>query len=103
MAGTATGRRAFWAVTAAQARLWSGLVLFAFATTHFSNHAFGLVSVDLMLAGQDIRTAVTRCVPGTVILITAALVHFGLGVARFLKARSARWACAPLSSLGLAC
>jgi adenylate cyclase len=85
--GTAASR---WPVSAAQLRLWSGLILFAFATTHFINHAFGLVSVDLMNAGQAVRTAVTRSPPGTAILVLAAAVHFGFGVAKFLKARTWR-------------
>ncbi len=75
---------------AAKLRLWSGLVLFAFATGHFINHGFGLVSLDLMQAGQDLRTTFTRSLPGSAILILAALVHFVLGVAKFLKARTWR-------------
>lgn len=71
-------------------RLWSGLILFGFATTHFINHAFGLVSLDMMQAGQDLRTSITRSTPGTAILIAAALVHFSLGVAKFLMARTWR-------------
>jgi adenylate cyclase len=33
-------------------RLISGLVLFAFAATHFLNHALGLVSLEAMHAMQ---------------------------------------------------
>lgn len=79
-----------WPVRAAELRLWSGLILFGFATTHFINHAFGLVSLDMMQAGQDLRTSITRSTPGTAILIAAALVHFSLGVAKFLMARTWR-------------
>jgi len=35
-----------------QIRLWTGLVLFTYLTTHFLNHALGLVSLDAMAAGQ---------------------------------------------------
>jgi adenylate cyclase len=73
-----------------QVRLWSGLILFAFATTHFVNHAMGLVSLEAMQAGQDLRTAVTRSAPGRAILVTALLVHFALGVMTLLKARTWR-------------
>jgi adenylate cyclase len=76
--------------TAAQLRLASGLVLFAFASTHFLNHAAGLVSIDLMESVRDIRTAITRSAPGTIILLTAAITHFVLGVWRFLKRRTLR-------------
>lgn len=75
---------------APQLRIASGLVLFAFATTHFINHAFGLISLDLMQWGQDARALVTRSLPGTVLLIAAATVHFLLGLAKFLRVRSWR-------------
>ena len=79
-----------WPIDGAKLRLWSGLILFCFATTHFINHAFGLVSVELMQTGQDLRTAFTRSTIGTTILLTAAIVHFLLGIAKFLKARTLR-------------
>jgi adenylate cyclase len=34
-----------------QIRLWSGIVLFTYLTTHFVNHSLGLVSLDAMAAG----------------------------------------------------
>ncbi|MFV2054258.1 adenylate/guanylate cyclase domain-containing protein [Aliiroseovarius sp. YM-037] len=71
-------------------RIWSGLILFTFATTHFINHGFGLVSVSAMQTGQDIRSVVTRSVPGTALLISAATVHLVLGISTFLSARSWR-------------
>lgn len=77
-------------VTVPRLRLISGLVLFAFALLHFVNHALGLVSLEVMETAQDLRTAVTRSTPGTVILLAAAVVHFTLGVARFLRARTWR-------------
>lgn len=40
-------------------RLASGLVLFAFAATHFLNHSLGLVSFELMHRAQELRTMVT--------------------------------------------
>jgi adenylate cyclase len=65
-------------------RIASGLILFAFAATHFINHALGLVSLELMQAGQDVRTLITRSPPGTAILVLAAVAHFVLGVSKFL-------------------
>ena len=53
--------------------LVSGLILFAFAATHFLNHAIGLVSLELMDQAQGWRLAVTRSWPG-VIILAAALV-----------------------------
>ena len=58
----------------------TGLILFAFVLTHLLNHALGLVSIDAMEAVRDVRTAVTRSLPGTVILLASFLVHFALGV-----------------------
>lgn len=75
---------------APQVRIASGLVLFAFAATHFINHAFGLISLDLMQWGQDARALVTRSMPGTVLLIAAATLHFLFGLAKFMRVRSWR-------------
>ena len=46
-----------------RARLVSGLVLFAFALTHFLNHAVGLVSIEMMHEFQAWRQVVTRSQP----------------------------------------
>lgn len=73
-----------------QLRIGTGLVLFAFAATHFINHSFGLVSIGLMEWGQDIRQIVTRSVLGTTVLATAASVHFALGISKFLNTKTWR-------------
>ena len=73
-----------------QIRLWTGLVLFAFALSHLLNHAVGLVSVDAMEAVRSWRVAVTRSVPGTAILLISFVVHFALGVAIFIGRRGLR-------------
>jgi adenylate cyclase len=44
-------------------RIASGLVLFAFATTHFLNHALGLINIELMHEVQQWRWVVTRSWP----------------------------------------
>ena len=84
------GRGWLRALTVPRLRLASGLVLFTFAALHFTNHALGLISLEVMEAAQDLRTAVTGSPPGTVVLLTAAVVHFTLGIARFLRARTWR-------------
>ncbi|MGQ0672516.1 MAG: adenylate/guanylate cyclase domain-containing protein [Hyphomicrobium sp.] len=61
-------------------RLVSGLILFAFAATHFLNHALGLISVDAMLAAQQWRWTVTRSIPGTIVLATALVLHVSLAL-----------------------
>ena len=61
-------------------RLISGLILFSFATTHFLNHALGLVSLDWMQTVQQWRWAVTRSTPGTVVLLSALVIHITLAL-----------------------
>ncbi|MFM9943137.1 MAG: adenylate/guanylate cyclase domain-containing protein [Hyphomicrobiaceae bacterium] len=63
-------------------RLGSGLVLFAFAATHFFNHALGLFGVESMEAFQGWRQQVTRSWPGTVLLYGALTAHIVLGLQR---------------------
>jgi adenylate cyclase len=61
-------------------RLVSGLILFAFAATHFINHSLGLISVDWMHEMQKWRWVVTRSWPGTIVLLAALLTHASLGL-----------------------
>ncbi|ACA16753.1 adenylate/guanylate cyclase [Methylobacterium sp. 4-46] len=71
-------------------RLASGLVLFAFAGTHFLNHALGLAGLEAMVGFARWRVAVTRSAPGTGILAAALVVHAGLALARLAARRSLR-------------
>jgi adenylate cyclase len=61
-------------LTLRNTRLVSGLILFAFVATHLANHALGLISIETMEAMRDVRVAVNRSLPGTVILMLAAIV-----------------------------
>ncbi len=61
-------------------QLLSGMVLLAFAGTHFLNHALGLFGLEVMHQAQAWRTAVTRSVPGSLVLLVALLTHMGLGL-----------------------
>jgi adenylate cyclase len=63
-------------------RLISGLILFTFATTHFLNHALGLVDLQTMHEVQQWRWAVTRSWPGTIILASALVTHVVLALDR---------------------
>jgi ferredoxin len=71
-------------------RLASGLVLFSFAATHFTNHALGLVSLEVMHQMQDVRTFVTRSAPGTVVLVAALVTHLGLGLYKLARRNTLR-------------
>ncbi|WP_170789459.1 adenylate/guanylate cyclase domain-containing protein [Ruegeria lacuscaerulensis] len=71
-----------------QARLWSGLVLLAYATGHFINHGLGLVSLEWMDRMLAVMSAIWSSVPGTVLLYGALAVHVLLGAVTILSIRS---------------
>jgi adenylate cyclase len=70
-------------------RIASGLILFTFVLFHFLNHALGIWSVAAMDAAQSWRTAVTRSVPGALILAAALAIHMGLNLYKI--ARRSTW------------
>ncbi len=75
-------------------RLASGLILFAFAATHFLNHALGLVGLEAMHQAQQMRTAVTRSLPGTIVLALALVTHIVLALQKLVRRqtwRVSRW------------
>lgn len=71
-------------------RLISGLILFAFALTHFLNLAVGLVSIEAMNQVQSWRTAVTHTVVGGLVLALALIVHAGLALAKLARRTTLR-------------
>lgn len=80
-------------------RLVSGIILMVFVTTHLLNHALGLVSIPTMEAVRDVRVAITRSLPGTVILLSASMTHLLLGIGKFLTRRS--WKMKPVEAIQL--
>jgi adenylate cyclase len=84
-------------------RLLTGLILFAYVTTHFINHALGLVSLDAMEAGRYWFLGFWRSSVGTVLLYGSLLVHIGLALRALYERRTLRmplWEAAQLA-LGL--
>ncbi len=73
-----------------QIRLWTGLVLFTYLTTHFLNHALGLVSLDAMAAGQEWFVLVWRSLPGTVALYGSFGIHNLLALWALYRRRTLR-------------
>src|SRR6266699_384184 len=71
-------------------RLGSGLVLFAYVTAHFTNHALGLVSVNVAEAGLRVAVAVWHSLPGTVLLYSAAAIHLALAMVSVYERRTLR-------------
>ena len=65
--------------------LGSGLVLFAFAATHFLNTALGLVHLETMHQVQDWRLMVTRSWPGTIVLAGALGIHVVLALYKLAR------------------
>ncbi|MFH6785965.1 MULTISPECIES: adenylate/guanylate cyclase domain-containing protein [Methylobacterium] len=84
------GARLWRGSLAQRLRLVSGLVLFAFAATHFANHALGLVGLDTMMDVARWRTAVTRSLPGSLILGLALLAHVAFSLVRLAERRTLR-------------
>lgn len=83
-------RRRLSAVMAGRARLVTGLILFAFAATHFLNHALGLVSLAAAEAGRAVFLAFWRLPPVEALLLLAFLTHAGLGLHRLWQRRTLR-------------
>jgi adenylate cyclase len=87
-----------------QVRLASGLVLFAYVTTHLANHALGLVSLDAMEAGRRYFIAVWRLPLVSLALYSSWTAHVALAFYALYQRRTLRmpgWEAAQLA-LGLA-
>jgi adenylate cyclase len=61
-------------------RLGSGLVMFAYVTTHFLNHSLGLLSVDVMDRVLEHVYRYWSSALGGVILYGAFATHYSLAV-----------------------
>ena len=71
-------------------RLGSGLVLFTYVTSHYLNHALGLISLSAMDEGSHVFLAIWRNPLGTVLLYGSVLVHFLLALWALFQRRSFR-------------
>src|SRR5690348_3260075 len=71
-------------------RLASGLVLFTYVTTHFLNHALGLVSHQALAEGRAVFLFFWRNPIGTIILYGAVAIHLSLAIWFFYQRRSLR-------------
>jgi len=64
-------------LTSAKLRIFSGLILMVYVTTHFTTHSFGLISLEALgTAGSAMKT-LWRWLPLTILLYGALLAHFG--------------------------
>ncbi|QBK05671.1 hypothetical protein DW355_13905 [Hylemonella gracilis] len=71
-------------------RLISGLTMFTFIVTHLINHALGLVSPEVMAAGQRLFFFVWHSLPGALLLTVAALTHLSLVLYKQIVRRTLR-------------
>jgi adenylate cyclase len=74
-----------------QVRLACGLVMFAYLTSHFLNHALGNISMEALADGVYFHAAFWQFLPVAIVFYTACLVHTGLGVWALYERRQFRW------------
>ncbi len=87
----AAGRRAgLQGNTLQKLRLWSGLVLMAFAATHLANHAVGLVSLEAMESVRLWFTGFWRSLPMTAVMLAAVTAHILLAVMKLAAGKTWR-------------
>jgi adenylate cyclase len=82
-------------------RLYSGLVLFAYITTHLLNHALGNQSLAWAEQGLLVQKFIWQSRPGMIALYGALLVHFALGLWALYERRRVHWTLSEVLQLGL--
>lgn len=71
-------------------RLTTGLILLTYLSTHLTNHALGLISLDAMGAGRVWFLALWRNPVGTTLLYGSLLTHFSLALWSLYQRRHLR-------------
>lgn len=82
-------------------RLTTGLILFAYVTTHLLNHLLGLISYQAMEEGRDWFLALWRNPVGSVALYGALIIHFGLAIWAIYERRNQRYTLGEAAQLTL--
>jgi len=72
-------------------RLVTGLILFAYVTTHLLNHSLGLISYEAMERGRLWFLLLWRNPVGTIALYGALLIHFSLALWAIYDRRNLRY------------
>jgi adenylate cyclase len=86
---------------ARRARLFSGLILFAYVLTHLLNHALCNASIPAADAMLLVQKWIWQGVVGTIALYAALLVHMALGLLALYARRNFRWSFAEAAQLSL--
>jgi adenylate cyclase len=84
-------RKSFEGVGVRQIRLVCGVILFGYLVSHFLNHALGNISMHALAFGVYYHTLFWQFLPVAIILYTAMLVHFALGVWAMYQRRQFSW------------
>ena len=87
--------------TTRRLRLVSGFVLFAYVSTHFINHALGLISLEAMNAGRWWFLGIWRNPAGTMVLYGSLVTHAVLGLQALWGRQHLRMPPAETIQLGL--
>jgi adenylate cyclase len=74
-----------------QVRLVCGVILFAYLVSHFLNHALGNISMNALAAGVYYHTEFWQFLPVAIVLYTAMLLHFALGIWALYQRRQFSW------------
>jgi adenylate cyclase len=82
-------------------RLATGLILFAYATSHLLNHAFGIRSVAAMEAASAVLLAPWQTYIGLTTLYTSFFIHGALGLRALYRRRHLRMPAGEAWQLGL--
>lgn len=74
-----------------QVRLTTGVVLFAYVSCHFANHALGNISISLMDEVLYYHAMLWQSWPGVILLYGSVIIHMGLGLWALYARRQFRW------------
>ncbi len=84
-----------------QVRLTCGVILFTYATLHFSDHALGNISVAAMDGMLVVQKLVWQSTLGAIVLYTALFTHMSLGFWALYERRQFRWTRMEMTQLAL--
>lgn len=82
-----------------QVRLATGLVLFAYITSHFTNHALGNISLSALDAMLTYQMLFWQSWPVLIVFYGAVLIHMGLGLWALYARRQFRWTAIEVTQL----
>ena len=84
-------RRKFEGIGVRQVRLVCGVILFCYLISHFLNHALGNISMNALAEGIYYHSEFWQFLPVAIVLYTAMLVHFALGIWAMYQRRQFSW------------